>query len=165
MREWRRCCEQLKCSAKCGETDLRSEWCEDLRNFFEMLSPKLGAQFERMKRRSNSGKFHHRWKRKFLAFLLIAICFATFLLMESEYSKIKMKSLISPRLQKPKIAFMFIARNRIPLDIVWDVFFQVIVCLLLLYLGFYFYFYGSDLSYCSCFPLPLLSYFCFISLQ
>lgn len=102
-----------------------------------MLSPKLGAQFERMKRRSNSGKFHHRWKRKFLAFLLIAICFATFLLMESEYGKIKMPSLISPPPQKPKIAFMFIARNRIPLDIVWDEFFQVIVCLLLLFLGFY----------------------------
>ncbi|KAH6774413.1 Core-2/I-branching beta-1 [Perilla frutescens var. hirtella] len=89
-----------------------------------MLSPKLGAQLERMKRRSNSGKYHHRWKRKFFAFLLIVICFATFVLMESEYSKIKLPSLISPPLQKPKIAFLFIARNRIPLDIVWDVFFK-----------------------------------------
>ncbi|KAG6392492.1 hypothetical protein SASPL_146714 [Salvia splendens] len=90
-----------------------------------MLSPKSGARLDRMKRRSNSGKFHHRWKRKFFALLLIAICLATFLLMESEYSRIKMPPLISPPLQKPKIAFLFIARNRIPLDIVWDAFFQV----------------------------------------
>ncbi|EPS73913.1 hypothetical protein M569_00843, partial [Genlisea aurea] len=29
-----------------------------------------------------------------------------------------------PPLQKPKIAFLFIARNRLPLDVVWDSFFQ-----------------------------------------
>ncbi|KAL0439723.1 UNVERIFIED_CONTAM: Glycosyltransferase BC10 [Sesamum latifolium] len=51
--------------------------------------------------------------------------FATFVLMESEYSRIKMLSLISPPLiRKPKIAFLFIARNRIPLDMVWDAFFR-----------------------------------------
>ncbi|KAL0424274.1 UNVERIFIED_CONTAM: Glycosyltransferase BC10 [Sesamum radiatum] len=78
-----------------------------------------------MRRRSNSQKFHHRWKRKLLAALLLGFCFATFVLMESEYSRIKMLSLISPPLiRKPKIAFLFIARNRIPLDMVWDAFFQ-----------------------------------------
>ncbi|KAK6155213.1 hypothetical protein DH2020_009461 [Rehmannia glutinosa] len=77
-----------------------------------------------MKRRSNSGKFHHRWKRKLFPLLLLVICFATFVLMESQYSRIKMLTLISPPLQKPKIAFLFIARNRIPLEMVWDVFFQ-----------------------------------------
>ncbi|KAK6129336.1 hypothetical protein DH2020_036909 [Rehmannia glutinosa] len=35
-----------------------------------------------------------------------------------------MLTLISPPLQKPKIAFLFIARNRIPLEMVWDEFFQ-----------------------------------------
>ncbi|KAI3452459.1 hypothetical protein Pfo_009123 [Paulownia fortunei] len=73
-------------------------------------------------RRSNSQKFRHRWKRKFFALLLLVFCFATFVLMESQYSRIKM--LTFPPLQKPKIAFLFIARNRIPLDMVWDVFFQ-----------------------------------------
>ncbi|KAL8471291.1 hypothetical protein ACS0TY_028805 [Phlomoides rotata] len=89
-----------------------------------MLSPKLGSQLERMKRRSNSMKLRHRWKRKFIVLLLLVFCFATFLFLEPEYSKIKMMSLITPPLQKPKIAFLFIARNRIPLDIVWDAFFQ-----------------------------------------
>lgn len=35
--------------------------------------------------------------------------------------------------QKPKIAFLFLARNRLPLDLVWDQFFQVVtnfICLL-----------------------------------
>ncbi|PWA40300.1 Glycosyl transferase, family 14 [Artemisia annua] len=27
--------------------------------------------------------------------------------------------------QKPKIAFLFLARNRLPLDLVWDQFFQL----------------------------------------
>lgn len=27
--------------------------------------------------------------------------------------------------QKPKIAFLFIARNRLPLDMLWDAFFKV----------------------------------------
>ncbi|KAL0351032.1 UNVERIFIED_CONTAM: Glycosyltransferase BC10 [Sesamum radiatum] len=55
---------------------------------------------------------------------LTGICFATFVVMESQYSSIKMLTLISLPSQKPKIAFLFIARNRIPLDMVWDVFFQ-----------------------------------------
>ncbi|KAK4392965.1 Glycosyltransferase BC10 [Sesamum angolense] len=70
-------------------------------------------------------KFRHRWKRKLLVVLLLVFCFATFVVMESQYSSIKMLTLISLPSQKPKIAFLFIARNRIPLDMVWDVFFQV----------------------------------------
>ncbi|KAL6520224.1 Glycosyltransferase bc10 [Orobanche minor] len=77
-----------------------------------------------MKQRLNSQRFHHRWRRKLLALLLLVFCFATVVLMESQCSRIKMLTSISPPLQKPKIAFLFIARNRIPLDIVWDVFFQ-----------------------------------------
>ncbi|KAG8366893.1 hypothetical protein BUALT_Bualt16G0015300 [Buddleja alternifolia] len=79
-----------------------------------------------MMRRSNSQKFHHRWKRKILAMLLLVFCLATFVLMESQCRRMKSLSLISPPLiRKPKIAFLFIARNRIPLDMVWDAFFQV----------------------------------------
>ncbi|PIN04916.1 hypothetical protein CDL12_22552 [Handroanthus impetiginosus] len=78
-----------------------------------------------MTRRSSSQKFHHRWKRKPLAMLLICFCLATFVLMESQCSRIKMPTFISrPFIQKPKIAFLFIARNRIPLDMVWDAFFR-----------------------------------------
>lgn len=88
-----------------------------------------------MKRKPNSHKYHHRWKRKLLVVLLLVFCFATFVVMESQYNSIKMLTLVSLPLQKPKIAFLFIARNRIPLDMVWDVFFQVI-WLLLPYFGF-----------------------------
>lgn len=120
-----------------------------------MLSPKLGPQLERMKRRSNSMKLRHRWKRKFIVLLLLVFCFATFLLLEPEYSKIKMMSLITPPLQKPKIAFLFIARNRIPLDIVWDAFFQVFT------LAYHFWFItliGTDLSQFIAFSVSLLVY-------
>ncbi|PHT91719.1 hypothetical protein T459_06832 [Capsicum annuum] len=45
--------------------------------------------------------------------------------METQYSRIRMLALLStPKIQNPKIAFLFIARNRLPLDIVWDAFFQ-----------------------------------------
>ncbi|XP_051115573.1 glycosyltransferase BC10-like [Andrographis paniculata] len=88
---------------------------------------KRSISFDSMKRRSNSQKFqfHHRWKRKLLAALLLGFCFATFLLMESPPAIIKVLTSVSPSLiQKPKIAFLFIARNRVPLDIVWDKFFK-----------------------------------------
>ncbi|KAH7528833.1 hypothetical protein FEM48_Zijuj05G0114700 [Ziziphus jujuba var. spinosa] len=42
--------------------------------------------------------------------------------MQSQYNRIT--TLTSMHAQKPKIAFLFIARNRLPLDIVWDAFFQ-----------------------------------------
>ncbi|KAL3629194.1 Glycosyltransferase bc10 [Castilleja foliolosa] len=77
-----------------------------------------------MKQRLSSQKSHHRWRRKLIVLLLIVFCFATVVLMESECSRINMLKLISPPIQKPKIAFLFIARNRIPLDMLWDVFFQ-----------------------------------------
>lgn len=78
-----------------------------------------------MKRRSISQKFHQRWKTKLFVVILLVFCFATLVLMESLYSRIKVLALISPPLvQKSKMAFLFIARNRLPLDMVWDAFFQ-----------------------------------------
>lgn len=41
------------------------------------------------------------------------------------YDRIKMLTLLPPpSVQRPKIAFLFIARNRLPLDMVWDAFFK-----------------------------------------
>lgn len=74
-----------------------------------------------MKRRSNSLK----WKRKLFAMILCFSCFAIFLLVESHYTPIQMLNFVSPpTTANPKIAFLFIARNRIPLDMVWDAFFR-----------------------------------------
>ncbi|CAI9111488.1 OLC1v1011716C1 [Oldenlandia corymbosa var. corymbosa] len=94
-------------------------------------------------RRTNSLKFreHHRWKRKLIVLLLVGLCFVTLAFMERQYSRIttlgflassssyssswSLKLIQPPFLaQKPKIAFLFIARNRLPLDMVWDAFFQ-----------------------------------------
>lgn len=46
------------------------------------------------------------------------------------FDRIKMLTLLPPpSVQRPKIAFLFIARNRLPLDMVWDAFFKVILVL------------------------------------
>lgn len=70
---------------------------------------------------------HHRWRRKIFTVLLFGICFSTLLLLEAQYSRIRTLSSLyhHPSVQKPKIAFLFIARNRLPLEMVWDAFFQV----------------------------------------
>lgn len=80
------------------------------------------------KRKSNQHKSCVRWKRKILLMVLLSFCFGSLILMQNQYTRIKvLASLVSPELvQKPKIAFLFIARNRLPLDVVWDVFFRVI---------------------------------------
>uniref|UniRef100_M0ZIC8 BC10 protein n=1 Tax=Solanum tuberosum TaxID=4113 RepID=M0ZIC8_SOLTU len=76
-------------------------------------------------RRSNSQKSQHRWKIKVFAMMLFIFFFGTLVLMETQYNRIRMLALLSaPQVQNPKIAFLFIARNRLPLDIVWDAFFQ-----------------------------------------
>ncbi|KAL3378882.1 hypothetical protein AABB24_004686 [Solanum stoloniferum] len=76
-------------------------------------------------RRSNSQKSQHRWKIKVFAMMLFVFFFGTLVLMETQYNRIRMLALLSaPQVQNPKIAFLFIARNRLPLDIVWDAFFQ-----------------------------------------
>lgn len=68
---------------------------------------------------------HYKWKRKLFVMLLLCFCFGSLVLMQTQYSRILvLASLPSPFVHRPKIAFLFIARNRLPLDIVWDVFFQ-----------------------------------------
>ncbi|XAR51895.1 hypothetical protein NMG60_11006686 [Bertholletia excelsa] len=78
-----------------------------------------------MKRRVSTHKSNQRWKRRFIILLFFGFCCGSLVLLETQYCKIKMFALLSPPfVQKPKIAFLFIARNRLPLDMVWDAFFQ-----------------------------------------
>lgn len=83
-----------------------------------------------MKRKPISPKLllRHKWKTKIFAVILVGFCFSTLLLMDAQYSRIGIgaSSLFPQFVQKPKIAFLFLARNRLPLDLVWDEFFQVI---------------------------------------
>ncbi|KAJ0113737.1 hypothetical protein Patl1_02804 [Pistacia atlantica] len=74
-----------------------------------------------MKRKQQ--KFHlYRWKRKVFAAILIGFCFGSLVLMQTQYTRIV--SLRHRFAQKPKIAFLFIARNRLSLEMVWDKFFE-----------------------------------------
>lgn len=75
-----------------------------------------------MKRRSYPG----RWSAKFIVILLLSFSVASLVVMQGHYSLVMKPSAEAspPPVQKPKIAFLFIARNRLPLDMVWDAFFQ-----------------------------------------
>ncbi|XP_043707125.1 glycosyltransferase BC10-like isoform X2 [Telopea speciosissima] len=78
-----------------------------------------------MKRRSTQNKFLGRWNRKLFAVVLLIFCFGSLILTQTRYSRIKtIFSSSPPFVQRPKIAFLFIARNRLHPDIVWDSFFQ-----------------------------------------
>lgn len=102
-------------------------------------------------RRSNSQKSQHRWKIKVFAMMLFVFFFGTLVLMETQYNKIRMLALLSaPQLQNPKIAFLFIARNRLPLDIVWDAFFQVINSLCGTWIFPFFFFSFCRHNYFAC---------------
>ncbi|OMO59229.1 Glycosyl transferase, family 14 [Corchorus capsularis] len=79
-----------------------------------------------MKRKAVLQKSQIRWKRKVLVALLAAFCLASLALMETQYSRVvSLASLRHRFVLKPKIAFLFIARNRLPLDMVWDAFLKV----------------------------------------
>ncbi|XP_042499271.1 glycosyltransferase BC10-like [Macadamia integrifolia] len=78
-----------------------------------------------MKRRSSQNKSQSQWNRNIFALLLLSFCFGCLILTETRYSRIKMiLSSSPPFVQRPKIAFLFIARNRLLSDVVWDTFFQ-----------------------------------------
>ncbi|BBH00437.1 Core-2/I-branching beta-1,6-N-acetylglucosaminyltransferase family protein [Prunus dulcis] len=82
-----------------------------------------GSDFHR---KAGPQKAQHKWKRKLFVALLMGFCFGTLvLLMHTQYSRIMtLASLHTQLTQPPKVAFLFIARNRLPLDLLWDVFFQ-----------------------------------------
>ncbi|MQL85523.1 hypothetical protein Taro_018042 [Colocasia esculenta] len=85
----------------------------------------------RMKRRDS---FRHRqWRARIVGALLVGFCLGSLALMQARYGRIA--SLASraaavgagappPPVGPPKIAFLFIARNRLPLDVIWDAFFK-----------------------------------------
>ncbi|KAE8691632.1 Core-2/I-branching beta-1,6-N-acetylglucosaminyltransferase family protein isoform 2 [Hibiscus syriacus] len=78
-----------------------------------------------MKRKPVQQKSQIRWKRKVLAALLVSLCLASFVVVETQYSRIVSLASLRHRFTvKPKIAFLFIARNRLPLDMIWDAFFK-----------------------------------------
>ncbi|GMI86797.1 hypothetical protein like AT5G14550 [Hibiscus trionum] len=78
-----------------------------------------------MKRKPVQQKSHIRWKRKVLVALLVSFCLASLVLVETQYSRIVSLASLRHRFTvKQKIAFLFIARNRLPLDMVWDAFFK-----------------------------------------
>uniref|UniRef100_A0A7N0TH24 Core-2/I-branching beta-1,6-N-acetylglucosaminyltransferase family protein n=2 Tax=Kalanchoe fedtschenkoi TaxID=63787 RepID=A0A7N0TH24_KALFE len=75
-------------------------------------------------------KSHYRWKRKVFVAVAFGLCFGSLALMQNQYISIlnlpaSTLALASPPpAQWPKLAFLFIARNRMPLDMVWDAYFQ-----------------------------------------
>lgn len=80
-----------------------------------------------MRKKASQQKLIYRWKRKVFATLIFAFCLGSFAFIQARYNGItaSLESL-KPRLdQKPQIAFLFIARNRLSLDFVWDAFFLV----------------------------------------
>lgn len=75
-----------------------------------------------MKRRS----FRIQWRTKLAVLLSLSFCIGTLTLIQKQHNRIMRldTSKSSHPLPKPKIAFLFIARNRLPLDVVWDAFFK-----------------------------------------
>ena len=86
-----------------------------------------------MKRKVVQQKTQHRWKRKVLTLMLVGLCFGGLLFMQTRwYTHVvglvplhHHQFVSQPQVQSPKIAFLFIARNRLPLEMVWDAFFRV----------------------------------------
>jgi len=72
-----------------------------------------------------------RWKKKLFASIFVVFCFGSFLFMQTRYNHVvglvslQRHFVSEPEVQRPKIAFLFIARNRLPLEMVWDAFFRV----------------------------------------
>lgn len=74
----------------------------------------------------------HKWKKKLFALILVVVlCFGSLLFMQIRYTHVvglvslQHQFVSQSQLQRPKIAFLFIARNRLPLELVWDAFFRV----------------------------------------
>ncbi|CAI0455163.1 unnamed protein product [Linum tenue] len=73
-------------------------------------------------------KSHCKWRRQVFAMVLLGFCLCSLVLMQTQNSQIMALSARFRHEQQeqlpPKIAFLFIARNRLPLEVVWDVFFK-----------------------------------------
>ncbi|CAL1358068.1 unnamed protein product [Linum trigynum] len=71
-------------------------------------------------------KSYYKWRRKMFAMVLLGLCLCSLVLMQTQYSQIMALSARFRHEQQlpPRIAFLFIARNRLPLEVVWDAFFK-----------------------------------------
>jgi hypothetical protein len=85
-----------------------------------------------MKKKVVQQKSQHKWKKKVFALILVVVlCFGSLLFMQMRYTHVlglvslQHQFVSQSQVQKPKIAFLFIARNRLPLEMVWDAFFRV----------------------------------------
>ncbi|KAK2365501.1 Core-2/I-branching beta-1,6-N-acetylglucosaminyltransferase family protein [Trifolium repens] len=84
-----------------------------------------------MKKKVVQQKSQHKWKKKVFALILVVVlCFGSLLFMQMRYTHVlglvslQHQFVSQSQVQKPKIAFLFIARNRLPLEMVWDAFFR-----------------------------------------
>ncbi|KAH1248387.1 hypothetical protein GmHk_05G012000 [Glycine max] len=72
----------------------------------------------------------HMWKKKLFALILVVFCLGSLLFMQTRYHHVaglvslQHRFVSEPEVQGPKVAFLFIARNRLPLEMVWDAFFR-----------------------------------------
>ncbi|KAJ6791558.1 Uncharacterized protein M6B38_244210 [Iris pallida] len=77
------------------------------------------------KRTSSSSSSSRRWRTTKLAMSVLVLCVGSLLLTQDRFSRIMAAAAVrQPPPPPPKIAFLFIARNRLPLDLVWDAFFK-----------------------------------------
>lgn len=61
----------------------------------------------------------------FLLLFLLCFCFGSLVFLQCSHNGINsFMPTSNPFVSRPKIAFLFIARNRLPLDFVWDLFFR-----------------------------------------
>ncbi|XP_021891977.1 uncharacterized protein LOC110810198 [Carica papaya] len=79
-----------------------------------------------MKRKVTQQKSQYQWQRRIFVLFLFGFFFVSLLLMQAWYNGVvtSISSLRPHFVQNPKIAFLFIARNRLPLDMVWHSFFE-----------------------------------------
>lgn len=84
-----------------------------------------------MKKKVIQQKSQHKWKKKLFVLMLVVLCFGSLLFMQMRFTHVaglvslQHKFVSKSQAQGPKIAFLFIARNRLPLEMVWDAFFRV----------------------------------------
>lgn len=86
--------------------------------------------------------FNCQWKLKLLLFLCVALTFFALFTFHSRHSPPDISSSSRHRLRVqfhgvPKIAFLFLARRNLPLDFLWDSFFEVAFLFILFVLSYF----------------------------
>lgn len=86
--------------------------------------------------------FNCQWKLKLLLFLCVALTFFALFTFHSRHLPPDISSSSRHRLRVqfhgvPKIAFLFLARRNLPLDFLWDSFFEVAFLFIIYFILFY----------------------------